>query len=169
MPNFTCYRLRNEIDGAVVQDFDGYLAAEAGAVEAYGPIAGDGFTSKLFVTSVPPRPPSWISFLDQGFTQADQWPTISSAGALLIVRVDQPALGYFAFTFGTMGRFLLRSDAHRRAYGLRTALNLMYPSGDATNPSRLRRSIATGTAEAPCAPAAKRAPHRHSRCSTWTG
>lgn len=138
MPNLTCYRLRDEIDGSAVQDFDGYLAAEAGAVETYGPMAGDGFTSKLFVTSVPPRQPSWISFLDQGFAQAGQWPTISSAGALLIVRVERPAIGCFAFTFGTMGRFLLRSDAHRRAYGLRTALNLMYPTGDASNPSRLR-------------------------------
>lgn len=138
MPNLSCYRLRNEIDGVAVQDFDAYLAADVGDVQIHGPVAGDGFAAKLFVTSVPPRQPSWISFVDQGFGPADQWPTISSAGALLVVRVDEPALGYFGFTFGTMGRFLLRSDAHRRAYGLRTALNLMYPTGDATNPSRLR-------------------------------
>lgn len=137
MPNLACYRLRDEIEGVLVQDFDGYLAEEHGDVQTYGPVAGDGFTSKLFVISVPPRQPSWISFLDQGFDAA-QWPSVSSAGALLVVRVDEPPLGYFAFTFGTMGRFLLRSDAHRRAYGLRTALNLMYPTGDATNPSRLR-------------------------------
>lgn len=138
MPNLACYRLRDEIDGSAVQDFNGYLAAETGDVQVHGPIAGDGFEAKLFVTSVPPRQPLWASFLDQGFTQADQWPTISSAGALLIVRVDEPELGYFAFTFGTLGRFLLRPDAHRRAYGLRAALNLMYPSGDSSNPSRLR-------------------------------
>lgn len=138
MPNLTCYRLRDEIDGSKVQDFDGYLAAELGDVQVYGPTDGDGFETKLYVSSVPPRQPSWIGFLAQGFAQAGQWPTISSAGALLIVRVDEPALGYFAFTFGTLGRFLLRPDAPRRAYGLRAALNLMYPSGDGSNPSRLR-------------------------------
>lgn len=138
MPSLSCYRLRSEIEGVTVQGFDDYLGADVGNVKIHGPVAGEGFAAKLFVTSVPPRQPTWISFVDQGFGPADQWPTISSAGALLLVRLDEPDLGYFGFTFGTMGRFLLRSDAHRPAFGLRTALNLMYPSGDATNPSRLR-------------------------------
>jgi uncharacterized protein (TIGR04141 family) len=35
---------------------------------------------------------------------------------------------WFAFAFGASGRFLLRPNAFERGYGLRAALNIIYPS-----------------------------------------
>jgi uncharacterized protein (TIGR04141 family) len=35
----------------------------------------------------------------------------------------------FAFPFGSAGRFMLRNDVYARGYGMRTALNLLYPRG----------------------------------------
>jgi uncharacterized protein (TIGR04141 family) len=43
----------------------------------------------------------------------------------------------FAFPFGPTGRFLLRSDVYERGYGLRAALNLLYPRGSSSS-GRLR-------------------------------
>ncbi len=43
----------------------------------------------------------------------------------------------FAFSFGTVGRFLLRTDSYIRGFGLRAALNVIYPA-EADPATRLR-------------------------------
>jgi uncharacterized protein (TIGR04141 family) len=73
---------------------------------------------------------------------------VASTGAALILSL-QPGDQHFAFTFGNLGRFLLKQEAWRRGYGLRAALNLIYPRSDGRSSGKLvavdakRRSATT--------------------------
>lgn len=138
MLNLTGYKIRREIDGKAVADFDAVLdpAAEP---ERHGPITRAGFDAKLYINSVPPHEPGWASFLKPGFGDDMEFPVSAGVGALLVLKIRIDNVDeYFAFTFGT-GRFLLRSDSYERGYGLRTVLNLVYPDvpGQTYDESRL--------------------------------
>ena len=147
MPDLRCFRLNEEIEGEPTQNFDDYVELDD-SVTPYDPVTVTNFTAKLYVRRTPAREPQWADFLEpareRSVDQAQDldfpgWPLVSSAGALLLVRVDNPQLGYFGFTFGAGGRMILKQEAYRRVYGLRTALNLIYPSADSSDDfSRLR-------------------------------
>lgn len=128
MPALTLYKLKDRMEGAQVAGFEDYLAPDKN-VDPYGPTEAEGFTAKLYVTTTPPRPPRWLPFLREGFGDEVQIPSRRSLGALVIVQIqfgNRPH--YFALPFGPSGRFLLNDAAIQRAYGLRTALNLIYPA-----------------------------------------
>jgi uncharacterized protein (TIGR04141 family) len=141
VPTFHCYRLRNVVDGTPVASFDAFVDFEDREVEQYPEIVGPDFEAKLFVLPGQPHDPRWLYFLRPQFPSLVV-PLSSAPGALLIVRLPGASPDYFAFAFGTTGRYLLRDDAWQRAYGLRTALNVIYPEEDepedAAAPARLR-------------------------------
>src|SRR6202035_5876581 len=124
----TCLRLRPTVSGKTVRDFDDYLDFEARDLTPYGPVSGPGFELKLFVSVSEPRVPAWAELFSEPF-QVTAVPPGESVAAILVLRLVGKRR-YFAFTFGVGGRYLLKDDAWERAYGLRTALNLIYPRGD---------------------------------------
>lgn len=75
--------------------------------------------------------------MQDGFGNEFGIPTVAAVGALLVVRLE-PEQKYFAFAFGSTGRFLLRAGGWRRGYGLKTAVNLIYPRGLTAEQSRTR-------------------------------
>ncbi len=137
MTLFTCYRLRPVLSDAGIADFDDFVEMEEREVTQYGPVSLADFTAKLYVMSIPAHSPEWTGFLGAPFPQLSGL-KVSSSGALLVVRLDEQPTAWFGYTFGTSGRFLLRSGSWERSYGLRTALNIIYPATNATvNESRL--------------------------------
>lgn len=139
MPSLTCYRGVGSIDGTAVQHFDDLVDTTGESVTEHGPVEADGFEAKLWILQVHPHDARWAPFLKAGFGDATV-PPASSPGALLIVRTRiRRTWQYFAFPFGIRGRHLLRGDAYERGYGLRCALNLIYPrSGRDGSPDRVR-------------------------------
>lgn len=131
MPTLTCYRLKETLNDNGQPDFDDFVANETVRLTPVGPVSYPDFEAKLYWAATPPREPSWGDFLEGGFATDIPWPTGRSTSALLIIRrpTRNGGRSYFAFTFGPGGRFFLRSDAYRRTYGLKAALNLMYPAG----------------------------------------
>lgn len=130
MPPLTIYKLRARLDGKTIEDGSEYVDLDEKDVSTYGPMQGPGFVATLYVSGVHPHAPRWGGFLREGFGEGVAVPNISNAGALILLTVqfkDGPR--YFALPFGTNGRFLLRQAAPETAYGVRTALNLIYPSG----------------------------------------
>lgn len=99
----------------------------------------DDYRAKLFLAQSMPHEPRWGQFLRGGFGDAVQTPPVSGAAALLVMEVEnQGQKHYFAIVFGFAGRHLLRSGCWQRGYGLRTALNLIYPrDAPHTDPGRL--------------------------------
>lgn len=141
MPALSCYRLKPQIEGHDHPDFDDYISADT-ELSTSGPITYPDFEAKLFYSSSPPRQPSWGSFLASGFEAPIDWPYGRSTSALVIVRFEtRGAYHYFAFPFGPIGRFFLRDDTYERVYGLRTALNLMYPIGPVPGSGQGLRTI----------------------------
>jgi uncharacterized protein (TIGR04141 family) len=138
MPSFTCYRLHDKLHGRVPDDLDEFIDIEDQAPTIYGPVDQDDFLAKLYVSVGPQHAPGWAAFVREGFQPApDQTivmarnpevilPAVSSVGAAIVLRLV-PEGDVFAFTFGVTGRFLLKHEAWQRSYGLKTALNLIYP------------------------------------------
>lgn len=129
MVGLTIYALNPTVDGQVADDFDVFVDSEGHQLVPHGPVSGDGFESMLYMSRSIPREPPWSPFLRDGGYSDLNITSAPAVGVVLIVRLDEPPKGYFAFTFGS-GRYLLRNDAWQRAYGLRTALNLIYPAGE---------------------------------------
>lgn len=143
MPGLMAYRIRQVIDGVAVSDFDDVIDAREFKVTAYGPTEGTGYTAKAYVIDDRRPDVPWIPFLQAGFDDL-QARVGRSPSALVVVCVPQAGRGrrrqpdlMFAFAFGPAGRHLLRSNSYERGYGLRTALNLIYPKQSADLP-RLR-------------------------------
>lgn len=129
MPALTIYRLRQRIGGETLTEASQFVDLEGKSVSEYGPVSGPGFEATLYMTAVPPHPPRWASFLREGFGDEVSVPQISSAGALMVVAVKHGKKhDFFAMPFGTSGRFLMRPGVQETAYGVRVALNLIYPS-----------------------------------------
>lgn len=135
MGSFTCYRLRDTFGGVAPTDLDDFIEEDE-RPRIYGPqIMGD-FTVKLYVSQSVPHNPPWEGFIRSGFEAIEDIPLMTSTGAAVVLAL-QPENQHFAFTFGTLGRFLLKQDAWQRSYGLRTALNLIYPRDDTGNSGKL--------------------------------
>jgi uncharacterized protein (TIGR04141 family) len=99
------------------------------------------FEARLYVLDNAPQTVGWAPFVRSGFADAAIGRAFGPS-ALLIIRLlrevpDSPTDQVFAFAFGSAGRFLLKPDCYRRGFGLRAALNLIYPT-DADTASRLR-------------------------------
>jgi uncharacterized protein (TIGR04141 family) len=137
VPALTCYRIDPRYQSQELVD----VVDTAGSVEATEPIAGRGFTAQAFILQTPPHQMPWAPFLQAGFPDLVIGRSASTS-AVLVVRIraedsESEAGPTFAFAFGTTGRFLLRRDSFVRGYGLRTALNIMYPRSGADG-ARLR-------------------------------
>jgi uncharacterized protein (TIGR04141 family) len=136
MVSFTCYRLHDAAEGAPVTDLDYYIDLEESRPRIYGPVDLGDFEAKLYISVGVPHPPIWRGFVKSGFADMDDPLLVSSTGAAIVVAI-QPENQHFAFTFGNSGRFLLRQDAWQRGFGMRAALNLIYPRGDAGTRGKL--------------------------------
>jgi len=128
MPYFTCYKLHDPLGEDSSTPTYSFLGLTGRQFSQSPPFAGDGFTATTFIVANPAPAPPWAEFLRPAF-DPDPLPQLSgfTSGAIIIVRHHQ--VGNFAFCFGVMGRHLLRDDAWVRSYGLRVALNLIYPAG----------------------------------------
>lgn len=122
-----CYKLKQVLDGVPISELDTFVDPDvASELASYGPISNDNFTAKLFIRNRPAQRPDWAELLKVGFGQIDV-PSLRSVAALLVLQTV--ARDFFALTFGVGGRFLLRDDCWERTWGLRAALNLLYPAG----------------------------------------
>ena len=127
MRSLTCYRLKREVLGKPVEGPDDYIDFENRQVVSYGPAEGRNFEAMLFMSLAHRQEPPWADFIRAEFADVTIRQT-SSTAAILIVRITIRQKGvFFAFPFGGGGRFLLRQGVWERGYGLRTALNLIYP------------------------------------------
>lgn len=137
----SCYRVGRSIGGVPLDSVEDCLDLEDRAVRTYGPITSRDFTATLFVADSFPRSPLWAPLLQSGFGTDLGLPRSAAPGALLVIDIGKAKPDLFAFAFGPTGRHLLRQDAFIRGYGLRTALNVLYPknlSGDDADLARIR-------------------------------
>ena len=127
--SLTCYRLKNRVLGQRVKGFEEYIDFQGRQVITHGPVQGRNFEAVLFISPGHRQDPPWADFIHDGFEGITIRQTTSTAAAL-VVRVTLPRKhAFFAFPFGAGGRFLLQPGVWERGYGLRTALNLIYPRG----------------------------------------
>jgi len=141
LTSLTCFRIRSTIEGDTQSTFDNVVNLDGYSVSTFGPSSTNGFEAKLFVVDESPHTVPWAAFLQSGFKGVSVGSSVSPS-ALLLVRPNpvgrstkvQPM---FAFSFGNVGRFLLKNNAYERGYGLRVALNLIYPK-QATDGTRVR-------------------------------
>jgi uncharacterized protein (TIGR04141 family) len=129
MASFSCYRLHDTFGGIAPTDLDDYIDLENERPQIYGPENHGDFIVKLYISTNAPHRPPWEGFIKSGFESIEDLPLVSSVGAAIVLAL-QPGNQHFAFTFGNLGRFLLKQDAWQRGYGLQTALNLIYPRDD---------------------------------------
>lgn len=135
MTSFSCHRLRDTFGGVAPVDLDVYIDEEE-RPQIYGPLDMGDFVAKLYVSQNAPHHPSWEGFIRSGFAAVEGLPLVTSTGAAVVL-VLRPEDQHFAFTFGTLGRFLLKQDGWQRGYGLQTALNLIYPRENGGSPGKL--------------------------------
>lgn len=141
MPALTIYRL-SEPSGAV--DFDSFVQIPKTEKRQEQTISTAAFEAKLYVRPLDSKPPTWAPFLDHAFGNFPiQQGAAPSALLLLKLKGQQTAATkmhgpYFALPFGPTGRFLIKGDRIVRGYGLRTALNLIYPKKPGSASARLR-------------------------------
>lgn len=141
MTALTCYRIRPGRVGPGLVGLDEIVDVEDKTVLTSEVLLDGDFESRLYVLDNAPQTVSWSPFVRSGFADA----VIGQAfgpSALMIIRLlrevpESPTDQVFAFSFGSAGRFLLKPDCYRRGFGLRTALNMIYPT-DADPASRLR-------------------------------
>ena len=128
MTQLTCFKLASTIDGQPVTDWTEALEATKLQVSEPRTVTGRNFAAHLVLVTAFPHEALWAEFIYSGYGDSPAVPRASTPSALLIVEVERRGKTLrFAFPFGPSGRFLLRSDAYERGYGLRTALNLIYP------------------------------------------
>ena len=126
MPHFPCYRLVDNFGLAARgddDDFGRFVDSEGHDPSPIGPQSEKGFSAILYSWRTPLHSPPWSSFMKDGFISELHIPAVAAVGALLVVRIE-PEQKYFAFSFGSTGRFLLREGSWRRGYGLKAAINL---------------------------------------------
>lgn len=142
--SLTLYKIRPQIGGEPVTRFEDALTEEAlgrPSLSSYELTTPRDFEAKLFVDSPEPTEPGWLEFLREGFGDVPMKKSAANSAVLLVRLVHRKLSQMFAFTFG-FGRFLLRSDAYERSYGLRVALNTLYQDDDPSAieaPVRVRR------------------------------
>jgi uncharacterized protein (TIGR04141 family) len=139
MTDLHCFRIRDGVGDRSLNDLSGVLDVRDLDVDVYGPHVGDGFVAALAFAESVTSPPLWIGFLREAFDEVEAPPSPSVSAALFIAVTTGKHRPMFAFTFGFSGRFLVQDDAFERGFGLRTALNLVYPrSAGLADPGRLK-------------------------------
>lgn len=129
--------MRPEFDSSDVA-FNTLLTADA-SVATSSRTETRVFEAEVFVATAADQLPAWGSFLSSAFTDLFI-PSGVHPSAILFVRAKgtkahEPAT--YAFTFGPAGRFMLDPAVYVRGYGLKTALNMIYPKRSKDAP-RLR-------------------------------
>lgn len=140
MPALSCYRIRSQVGGNSVAEFDDVVDIAGRPVTVHGPVAGPGFRAQIYLMANTARTVSWAGFLEEAVTSLRIGRSSSPSALVVVEAKPERQRGnplWFAFAFGVSGRFLLRSDAYERGYGLRTALNVLYPRS-AADAARLR-------------------------------
>lgn len=138
----TIYRIREIVDGVPVTAPEQVLE-QSGSPEVIALKKSKNLEGKLFLPSRPTRQPSWATFLEAGFGTLPGLSGRKAPGALLVVRAPAVGSHWYAIPFGT-GRFLLAHHSVVPMYGLKTALNVLYPQKKTspkvldTDPSRIR-------------------------------
>lgn len=143
MTSLTCYKISAEFSSAANFRFEDLVEPELlDKARSLGPVSVEDFTAQAFLLPSHPRVVPWAAFIESGFPEATVG-NASSPSALVLVRVMMKGKKHrkgdpiFAFTFGTSGRHLLDSNTYEHNFGLRTALNIIYPrAGDES--SRMR-------------------------------
>ena len=135
MTTLTCYRLTAS---RFTKDFVDFLHEDHRSLPSEL-LAGAGFQARLYNVAADQKQPLWAPFVESIFPSA----SIDDGGApsaLIVVRLTRPLStikgcrgSWFAFAFGQRGRFLLDSSRIVPGYGLRIALNIMYPKGSPTS------------------------------------
>lgn len=92
-------------------------------VSSYVVPAIDPRRESLFVSSIPPHPPRWQSFLAQHVSGSLEGLATASSAAVLML---ESAGRLFAVTFG-QGRHLLDTEAFEQDFGLKVVLNTVAP------------------------------------------
>lgn len=160
LAQLTVYRVRDHIAARPVREPDDVID-ESKEFTAHTLTGRFGFDAKLFVAKPDERQPSWVDFLKKGFPRLKTPDNVSNS-AVLVVKVRHERKDcYFAFTFG-FGRFLLRPGSFERNYGLRVALNSIYPhrkEKEELDPVRLR-SVDSKTVAANTLRTRRQADHR---------
>lgn len=138
--SLSIYRLRDKLDGHPIKNFTDFIDPRKRPT-SHNLKGRYDFKAQLFVEPPEEKPPGWIEPLKVGFGALDEIPDSVRNNAVLILSVKHRQQEiHFAATFGS-GRFLLRSDSFERNYGLRVALNAIYPrrvKGQKQDPLRLR-------------------------------
>jgi uncharacterized protein (TIGR04141 family) len=111
MANFfsslTLYRLRDEIDGRRVKEFEDFIDPDK-KPSSHSLTRRYEFDARLFIAPPDEGPPTWLEPLVSGFGHLEQIPDSVSNSAVLVIKVRSNKQDmYFASTFG-FGRFLLR-------------------------------------------------------------
>jgi len=138
--SLTLYRLRNEVDGHSITKFNDFIDPER-TTTVHDLKGTYDFQARLFIAPPEIGPPAWVEPLQTGFGELKEIPDSVSNSAVLIIQVKSGHRTiHFASTFG-FGRFLLRSGSFERNYGLRVAINAIYPKrkkGDDLDFERVR-------------------------------
>lgn len=131
MTDLTCYRIKDGFDAA-----EEVVNVDKSAVRTIDPISLDRMQATLFLVDRFASKPRWSGYLEDGFGDAIGIPQVKGISAVLVVKVEGLD-GLFAFAFGTAGRHQLLAGTYERNYGLRAALNLIYPDDPDTLESQL--------------------------------
>lgn len=142
------YRIREQIDGKTVSKPEDAVAG-VDDLEVRELPAGRGVSGTLFIEQPEGVRPAWAAFLEQGFGRLGVITDNVMNSAVLVAKVKVGTKDcFFAIPFGT-GRHLLRRGSYQWNYGLRVALNTVYPGGPVKNPEEGRiRSVDAKTVAA---------------------
>ena len=122
--HFTAYRIKPNLNGRAIGDFDDAIdqaALATSELESFDPVGDDEFSTKLYLMAPPPKVPDWIIFLRQGFPEAEVPPSVANRAVLMAKLRNDGKDHYFAFTFG-LGRYLLNNEVYERHFGLTVVL-----------------------------------------------
>jgi uncharacterized protein (TIGR04141 family) len=124
--SLSLYRLRDQVNSSTTEKYVHFIEPKK-KTTAYDLRGSYDFGARLFVAPPEVGPPSWLEPLKAGFGELKQIPNSVSNSAVLIIEVKRSKRAlHFAATFGA-GRFLLKSGTFERNYGLRVAINTIYP------------------------------------------
>jgi len=136
--SLTLYRLREQDHRRTKVRFAAFLDPKKRTLP-YDLTRRFDFDAQLFVSPPEKGAPAWMEPLKTGFADLDLPESVSNSAVLILGVKRGIKRLHFAATFG-FGRFLLRQGSYERNYGMRVALNAVYPHrrNEQLDPERLR-------------------------------